>query len=505
MSIRPFVAVVLADFRERTRRYGFLVTLGLTLALCLSLAAGDITIHWGGYRGLTNAAWIGNNSAVITLLILSLAGFYLVRDAVSRDRITGVAEILGTTPLSRTAYLAGKALSNALYLATLVTFVALSALAMLLLLGEERRVDLAALWLPFLLLVLPVMVAIAGVAILFEVTPGMRGVGGNVTWFFIWLFLVAASNRGAPDRRVDLLGLSLIKPSLRVALKAEHPGATGFFDIGQGKQAMSRFRWDGIEWTRERVTGRVLWLVPGLIALALATLAGSVLPRRSAMERRERSGRWGAVLASQPLARLVPAGWRRGYAEARLSLLGMPGWWHYSAIMLSLWAIVAPGEMWRMTVYPLAAIWPIGLWSRLGNHEIQNRTAAILFSAPRPTSTSVIAAWSSGLFGWVLVCSGVGIRSLLEGDPVLLLNWLGAGMAASGVAVALGTWTSGTRAFEAGFTALWYLGPVRHSQLDFLGTTASSLPLAGACVLATAPLLLLAIVGRRVQGSTVHQ
>ena len=41
---------------------------------------------------------------------------------------------------------------------------------------------------PYLLLTVPAIAAVASLAVLFDVTPGLRGRGGLVLWFFVFLF-----------------------------------------------------------------------------------------------------------------------------------------------------------------------------------------------------------------------------------------------------------------------------------------------------------------------------
>ena len=111
-SLRSIYHLARADFLERTRRYSFLITLGLILFLAYSYVpsrdAGYITLAVDGARGVYNSAWVGSLVAILTGLILPLLGFYLVKNAVARDSQTGVGQIMATTPLTRPVYTLGK-------------------------------------------------------------------------------------------------------------------------------------------------------------------------------------------------------------------------------------------------------------------------------------------------------------------------------------------------------------------------------------------------------------
>src|SRR5262245_27604207 len=121
---RVLVQLMRADFLECMRRHSFLVTLGLTLYAAYMFLppnhAKYATLNLGGHRGIYNSAWVGTLVAMMTVSFLSLAGFYLVKNAVERDRQTGVGPVLAATPLASTVYLLGKWLSNFAVLATMV-------------------------------------------------------------------------------------------------------------------------------------------------------------------------------------------------------------------------------------------------------------------------------------------------------------------------------------------------------------------------------------------------
>ena len=73
---------------------------------------GKLELWIGTVRGVYNSAWTATVMALVINTFLSLAGFYVVKNAVDRDRQTGVGQILATTRLSKPLYTLGKAASN---------------------------------------------------------------------------------------------------------------------------------------------------------------------------------------------------------------------------------------------------------------------------------------------------------------------------------------------------------------------------------------------------------
>ena len=191
-----------ADFLERTRRYSFFLALLFAVFLGYATATGKIFIQFDEYRGLHTSGWIGTLVALTIACFVSLVGFYVVKNSVECDRMTGVGQILAGKPLSKTAYELGKFLSNFAVLSPMVGVLAVAAVAMQSIVTEDSRMDLWALLSPFLLIALPSVALTAALAVFFEMVPWLRGGFGNVTWFFVWNFTLAApiwSHRGWLD------------------------------------------------------------------------------------------------------------------------------------------------------------------------------------------------------------------------------------------------------------------------------------------------------------------
>ena len=175
--------------------------LGLVGLLGYSVYTGDASLILGDYRGVLNSAWIGAQMTLVLTVFLSLFGFYLVKNSIERDTQTGVGQIIATTPISRPAYLIGKWLSHFLLLGVMVAILAAAALVMQLF-GREAALDPWALLAPFLLVALPCMGFIAGLAVLFESIPFLRGGLGNVIYFFLWMAVITGA--GSIARRTQV-------------------------------------------------------------------------------------------------------------------------------------------------------------------------------------------------------------------------------------------------------------------------------------------------------------
>ena len=193
MKIRVLYHVARADFLERVRGYTFLIVLGVMIAVAYlfvpAAGASYVTIDLDGYRGVYNSAWIGASVAFLTAGYLGFGFFLVAKGSISRDRDTGVGQIIATTPISKPFYIFGKWLSNLAVLTAMTAMIVIAAGVMQLVRGEDNAIDVWVLVAPFLIVVLPTVALVAALSLVFETIPRVRGGLGNIVFFFAWLIL----------------------------------------------------------------------------------------------------------------------------------------------------------------------------------------------------------------------------------------------------------------------------------------------------------------------------
>ena len=542
-SLRVLYHMLRADFLERTRRYSFLVTLGLTIAMAYAYVpprdAWYITLSVDAARGVYNSAWLGSLVAILTSMTLWFAGFYLVKNAVARDAETGVGQIIATTPLRRPLYTLGKWLSNFAVLLSMVGVTAVAAGVLQLVRGEERHIDLVALLAPFAFVVLPAMAVVAALAVLFETVGFLRRGLGNIVYFFLSIALFAGTvlpamlSAGglavppsllAASSAADILGVGFPLRNMLDATTAAFPN----LDIGNnGIGPVPRFGpvqtfvWEGVPWTPAMIGARLIWVgVAFAIALFAALFFSRFDPAREGHRpatndqqptittKQQPSGAELPPVPALPVA-LSPALRTRFtfgrvlLAELRLLRKGLRWWWYLVAAVLVVAGLLIPAGLARQYLLPITWLWPILLWSGLGAREGRYHTAPLVFSAAHPLGRQLPATWLAGVLVTALTGSGVAANLLLAGEGMGLLAWGVAALFIPTLALALAVWSGGSKLFEVVYMVLWYAGPMNKilPQLDFMGAsskaTAAGMPLV--YLLATLALLGVAVVGRRRQ------
>jgi len=463
--------------------------------------------------------------ALLSSMILSLPGFYLVKNAVERDWETGVGQITATTPLRKGHYTVGKALSNFIFLAVIVAVVGIAAGGMQFIRGEDLRLNVWALLAPFLFTTLPAMALVAAVAVLFETIPLLRGGFGNIVYFAFYITIIIVSLSGAAfdiqgviEHPInDPFGATVIGASMLQAASAAFPGRQLDFGIGLSliQGTIQTFRWEGVQWTTVVVLGRLVWVGTALVIALLATIFFSRFdPARSRQKRNRRQRPMARIISAFHSLRFpalhlphsltlptppLPCFGRVLLAELRLTLKGLRWWWYLVALGLIIAGASNTETDARRALLAAAWIWPVLVWSGIGIREAHHRIGPVVFSAPHPLLRQLPATWLGGVLVAALTGSGVALRLILAGQWDHLLAWGVAALFIPTLALTVGVWSGSSKLFEALYVVLWYLGPVSQvPAFDFMGVSRESVamgpPLAYLGI--TATLLALAVLGR---------
>ncbi len=513
-----------ADFLERVRRYSFLVTLAFALYLGYLAATGRIYLNLGKYQAVYNAAYVGGFMNYVTGIFLTLAGFYIVKNAIARDRKTRVGQVLAACSMRKTDYCLGKCLSNFCVLGLMVVVLAAAGVAMYLLHGDKSGFHPFPLLATFVVFAFPAVAFTAAMAVFFEAVPVLRDGVGNLIYFFVWngLLLLGAvaifTGKNLPF--LDLTGGFSLWHSMASALTAAYPGAEAksfaLTFAGLPNPTAGVFRWNGFSWTPVLLLSRIFWLA---LAFALTYAAAAVFDRFQTASAREQeqlseNGSSPSVNAAsvQPAAHFnaatltrVRSRFRFGavlLAELRLIFKGQRWWWYVVAAGLAIASGVVLQREARGMLLAFAWVWPLFLWSSMGVRESRDQISQLIFSTPHPLARQLPAIWLAGFSVAVLAGSGFAVRLLLAGDFSGLRVWIIGALFIPTFALALGVWSGGSKLFEILYFFLWYLGPM-HSivSLDFMGanpmTVHTRIPLYYLAL--TGVLALAAVVGRKRQ------
>ncbi|MEU9455682.1 hypothetical protein [Streptomyces sp. NPDC048277] len=497
--LETLVRLAIGDFWDRVRRPAYAVILiaavGLGYLATPAEESGWVVMQVGAYRGTYNSAYIGMVVALAGTVWLSLGGFYVVRNAISRDESTGVGRLLAATPLRTWAYLLAKFLSSVLVLASMLGVLVVTAVVMQLARGEAMTVNPVELLSPFVTIALPLMAFTAAAALLFEAIPLLRAGLGNVLWFFIWAFIAIGGQ--SPNAPLGGIGVHSVVQSLSASMKAQgiDPDKVGDFSLGLTliDKPLKTFVWHGFDPSPAFLLSRYALV---MIAVALALLpalwfprfdparAGGlavpgsdrgVAPERSTTpavimqddRTEERSAGFtnlprASVKYGNPALRLL-------FGEVRILIQGTPLWWWAGVLALTLVAqMVTPATGVTRFLLPLAWIWPVLIWSRLGTQRHEYGVEAILGAYPSARSR-MAAEWGAGFLLTVIAGIGPAVRMVTGSDTQGLVHWFLGALFIPSFALVLGTLSRTHRLFQFAYLPLWYGTVNGIAPVDFMG------------------------------------
>jgi hypothetical protein len=455
-TLRRFGAILAADLRERTRTLRFWIILGLVCAATwLSFpgaGAGYMTVSFGaGVRGAYSSAWVGMVLAMFCGVMLSLFGFYLVRGTVVRDFETRVWQLLVATPMTRAGFLLAKWASHMVVFATIMAAGLVVGLVAQYVRAEDRAIDLLELAKPTLLIALPGLAITAMFAVLFDVVPWLRRTGGNVLYFFVWVFLLTITVANTVDGNPatmpppgisDPSGTALLLRDAHRMLPPDVLASESFgLNIGVNVGAAEHMRL--VPWTHWSVLpmdllGRLAWIV---LAMGGTLLAAPFLDKAAAHAGRAAQRGTGAGLqlrwldlVLRPLARgtlgTLAVAELKGVLRARRRL-----WW-LAAIGMAVGQATGTGDGFALFVM---GAWLLSLdaFARLGLRERENGTAALVYTAVRADGRLLGARIVAALaLAWGLTAPAMLRMAAAQPEVALAIALAGATFALGGLAFA---------------------------------------------------------------------
>lgn len=531
-------AIALADFRERSRRYSFWIFLVLiayaTYLFIPAHGAPYTTVRFGDYRGLYNSAWVSSQVTLMTVVILSLIGFYFIKGAVNRERCLKTHELLASSPINNFTYLAGKFGGNVLVLLSMILTLALTSAILQFARNEDRTFKIFDLLAPYVLIIAPVMIFIAALAILFDCVKPLRGGIGNVIFYCFWVFAIVTGgmNNKQVTPLLDFFGISYLWNQMMDGCSAafssyvpwEGIHSLGFNFTLSGPPQLETFLWSGPHWSPTFLFGR---LVLVLLSVAIVSVSASLFRRfdeePGAVKQWFRSKKQSSISESPSATDLLSADSQRITtltplvvrtqkitlirlltAELRIALNRVSKWWYLIAAGIFVAGMLTPFAISHKFLLTAAWFWPLLIWSAMGCRDQLFDTRQMVQSTPGGVWAQLSMQWLAGFLIAAAIGGFIGIRTLFTCDFDLLAHWLIGAMFIPSLAIASGVITGGRKLFEVLYTLIFYIGPLNKTPLcDFTGSSlnsnfATSISVWGTI---TVVLIIITVVGRQLQVS----
>jgi hypothetical protein len=486
--------IIKADYLQRTRSYAFLITLAITIYGAYSFVppptANYTTLTVPGYIGIYNSAWVGYISAMMTTIMVSLWGFFLINSGIQKDVDTEVGLIIATTRITDLSYLLSKFLSNFLVLLSITAITFLVSILMFFVRRDGSPFLFGDFLLPYILFAIPALFFVSALAISAEVFLKNNTILKSITFIFLFGLLLSRINQMEDSNAASLLdvfGIKAMSSSVLHTVNAKyHTNIQAFsmgFNFHSHKQVLKTYNWTGISWTWIFLLSRLLWIFLGFAVVYLSSLSFHRFDFKQASRGKKKSKTKVEALTedriySEPttinlskLPKLVPNYGIFPLIKTEFLLLLRRG---------SKWMWVVVGGLWIAMIFvelhlaysillPIMWFLQVTRWSELATKEKTNRLHYFTYSSYEPLRRMLPAQIIAGTILAIALALPVIVRVGLALDGYAVFNIVNGAVFAVLLAVGLGIVSGGKKLYEVLFFMITYVLVQHGFYVDYLG------------------------------------
>lgn len=488
----------ISDFLDRIRSKSmFIITLLMMYISYLFFPQNNssfyytLNYHFGGYfyRGIYNSTWMGWVATIAFISVITLIGFYFVRNSLKRERELMIGEITASVGVKSWIFIFGKAFGNLLFLLMQMIIVIFITIIMQFVRGESYSLELIKLLTPFLILAVPTCFIMAVIGMIFEIVPILRDSLGNIAYFFLWAAICVASIGEKKSYLADVFGMNT---TARVILDVIKRNFNEFKDIesfslgtnGPLHDNVKTFIMDKVNIPMNVFIGRLFWIGIGLIILLVISMAfkRSSLINKTKVPSRKKMPECIKEEEFNPNKRVTLSNIieSKTYfnnisiikSEIRIMFTTCNLWWYASIILCSIGVFFAKGETLHKLFIPIMWILPIFIWSKLGVYVLNYNMEDYLVTYKNYRSSQLINSVISAVIFTLVINVSIIIKFIMLNNFTGVMNIFMGILFVNSLGMLMGNVFKNSTAFEIIYTILWYVGILNGLySLDFLGLT----------------------------------
>lgn len=271
--MKEIINIIKYDYIQRSRSYGFLITLCISMAIAYSFvpapSANYTTVQIGSYVGYYNAAWFGYVTAIMTSIFLFFGGFFLVHGSIDKDMGLELGDLIAASPISNFTYLLAKSVCNALILLSIAGLVFLLSIILFFLYNDGFPFELIQFIKPYLIVAAPSIIFVSVLAVILEVALPRYVIFQRIIFFMLFILFLQNQFFDAFSFS-DVFGTDMVldhmTDSVNAITSSEDNGTNIGFVIKQDKE-VSKFLFDGVSFSSLFVAGRLFWAIIPFVLL----------------------------------------------------------------------------------------------------------------------------------------------------------------------------------------------------------------------------------------------
>lgn len=441
------------------------------------------------YRGIYNSVWMGWVATIAFISVVTLIGFYFVRNSIKRERELLIGEITASIGTKSWVFIFGKAFGNVLFLLLQMLIVIFITIIMQFVRGESYSIELIKLLTPFVILAIPACFIVSVIAIIFEIIPILRNSFGNVAYFFVWSGICVATLGTAKSYLADVFGMNTTS---KVILEQFKNNFDEFKDIdyfslgtnGALHDNIKTFVMDKANIGINLFIGRFFWIAISILILFLASiffrrssLIGTKVPSKMInkvihTKQKEHNSQKRAVLSAIYENKTYSNNLNIIFGELKLMFATCNLWWYTAIIFCSIGVFFSKGEILYKLLIPVIWILPIFIWSKLGTIQINFNMEDYLVTYKNYRKSQLFNSVVAGILFTTLINISVIIKFIVLNYYLETIYILMGIVFVNAFGMFIGNVSKNSTAFEIIYTILWYVGMLNgFTSLDFIGLT----------------------------------
>ncbi len=491
--MNSFITIIKYDYLQRTRSYGFLITLCISLAVGYSFVpepnANYSTIQIGGYIGVYNSAWFGYVTAIMTSVFLSLIGFYLVNSGIKTDVETKVGQIMSTTAIKNLTYLLAKTWSNFLVLLTIACLVFLMSVLLFFLYHDTGySLEIGQFITPYLLITVPSLFLVSSLALVSEVVFGRFSVLQNISFFFLFgVLMVYALPKTNSGFMLDAFGSKIVTHQMEATVKGiigsnENMGLNIGYVIGNSEEN-KRFEFNGVNFPTLFIVSRILWSLLGLLLVVSITpffhrfdfRKSLSLKNPKAIEVPPKTTN-SLTLSNLPTTQIDYGVLTLLKTEFLLLIRNGKKWMWFLNLMGMAFLGFLSMEIAHQLVLPILWFLQVSRLSELTSKEFSNEVHYFSFSSYRPITRLLFSQILAASLLLMVLATPLLIRFAFAGDFIAMTSVILGAIGIVLFAAVLGMLSKGKKLFEVLFFMISYAYINAIPFLDYFGGMNHDLP-----------------------------
>ncbi|WP_223609513.1 hypothetical protein [Chryseobacterium sp. OSA05B] len=486
--MRNLYNIIKGDYLQRSRSYAFLITLAVTIYAAHSFVplpdASYTTLTIPGYRGVYNSAWAGHISALMSTVILSLFGFYLISGAIKKDIDTEVGLIIASTSITNFGYLFVKFLGNLMVLLTISAIALLAGILMFFIQNSEYPFHIGDFLRPYFYMVVPSLILVSGLAILAEVFLSRKTILQNVLYFFIFTFMLSGmmeKNDKYSSNIRDGFGMGIVTNSIQNQVNEQFNEDISGVSLGYTiteKESFKTFEWKGVSWNKSYLISRLVWIGFTLLLVYISsfffhrfdfkvTMKSSTVQKTS----QEKS----AVISYSGFQRsklppITPDYGISSFLKTELILMIRKDSKWLWLLNIGLWIaiIFAPLNTAYVFLLPALLFLQVNRISDLATKEVTNKLYYFTFASYKPLQRMLPAQILAGVCLLTVLALPMILRLLLNVNFISIIQVLNGVVLIIALSIFLGIVSGGKKLFEILFFLLTYAA-FQAPQINYLG------------------------------------